>query len=435
MSLDTLTPQQATRQHWLVVVGATLLVTVGGATFMSFTFVNPGISQTLGVPLSAVLVYNSLMALAGLPAMTVLAPYLLRKVGARVALVAYGLWQAAMLFAMSYVTTLPMLYLVGFAIGLSFGTGTHMMGSYLVTTWFTARRGATLGAIMSISGLGGIITGLGMPPLLDAVGWQGAFRLLAAISLVVMVGTGVVLVRTSPADVGLLPVGETGRHADAPDVVVPGIRLRRALRSPQLWVLAVGIALYQMVQAIQQTITSVYGSAGVSEVEAGTLVSVLSACLVVTTLTVGWVNDRYGTTAALILAASAQALSMIGIWLSHSYLSLALSTAVMAFGSAMPTVLLAIIVMTTFGPADYAAVLGVVMSFIPLGMAIGGPLWGLSKDLTGSYAPALWTAAALSLAAAVLLAWVLRSAPRLRAMVDRETHPTPDAARSGAVQH
>lgn len=425
MTPPPVAPQPITRQHWLIVIGATLLVTVGGATFLSFTFLNPGISASLGVPLSTVLVHNSLMSLAGLPAMTVLAPWLLRRVGARMALVGYGLWQALMLVGMSMATSLPMLYLFGFAVGLSFGAGTHMMGSYLITTWFVARRGSTLGAVMAISGLGGIATGLGMPLLTESIGWQGAFRVLAAISLVVMVGTGFFLVRTSPSEVGLFPVGETGRHADAPlDVPVPGVKLRRALRSPQLWVLALGIALYQTVQSIQQTITSVYVTAGVSEIEAGTLVSVLSGCLVFTTVTVGAVNDRFGTAAAIGLAASAQAVSMIGLWLSDGYWSLATSTAVMAFGSAMPTVLLAIVVMTTFGPVEYAAVLGVVMAFIPVGMAIGGPLWGLSKDLTGSYTPALWSAAVISVVAAVLMAWVLRSAPTLRAAVEREAAPT-----------
>jgi MFS family permease len=414
--------QPITRQHWLVVVGATLLVTIGGATFLSFTFVNPGIADALGVSLSSVLVYNSLMSLAGLPSMIMLAPWLLRRVGARRALVGYALWQGAMLYGLSSVTSLPMLYVIGFALGLSFGAGTHMMASYLITTWFVARRGSTLGAVMAISGFGGIAVGLGMPLLVTGVGWQGAFRVLAVISLVVMAVTGLLLVRTSPADVGLLAVGEVTSAPAHPDVVVrvPGVPLRRALRSPQLWLLALGVALYQTVQAIQQTITSVYVASGVSIVEAGTLVSILSGCLVFTTLAVGTVNDRYGTTVAVGLAAVAQAVSMLLLWLAGSYLSLALATAVMAFGSALPTVLVAIIVMTTFGPADYAGVLGVVMSFIPVGMAVGAPLWGLSKDVTGSYAPALWAAAAVSLVAAVMLIQVLRSAPSFRALVDHE---------------
>ena len=414
-------PQPATARHWLVALGATLLVTVGGATFLSFTFVNPGIAATLDVPLSSVMIYNSLISIGGLPAMIVLAPWLLGRVGARVALVIYAGWQGAMLLGLSLSTSLPLLYLFGLGLGVSFGTGTQMMGSYLITTWFVARRGAVLGSVMAISGFGGIAVGLGMPPLLGAVGWQGAFRLLAALSVAVMVVTGVFLIRTSPADVNLLPVGETRRdHDDTGDVPVPGVMLRRALRSPQLWVLALGVALYQGVQAVQQNLTSVYVDGGVTQVEAGTLISVLSASLVLTTLAVGAVNDRYGTPAAVVLACACQATAMLALWLVSGYGALAAATAVMAFGSALPTVLLAIIVMYTFGPADYATILGVVMSFIPFGMAIGTPLWALSKDLTGSYGTALLVAAVVTVVAAVLLVWVLRSAPRLRASVDRE---------------
>ena len=111
--------------------------------------------------------------------MIVLAPWLLGRVGARVALVIYAGWQGAMLLGLSLSTSLPLLYLFGLGLGVSFGTGTQMMGSYLITTWFVARRGAVLGSVMAISGFGGIAVGLGMPPLLGAVGWQGAFRLLA----------------------------------------------------------------------------------------------------------------------------------------------------------------------------------------------------------------------------------------------------------------
>jgi hypothetical protein len=117
-------PQPATARHWLVALGATLLVTVGGATFLSFTFVNPGIAATLDVPLSSVMIYNSLIAIGGLPAMIVLAPWLLSG-GSAVALVIYA---AGACCSVCPVDQPPCSTSSGWAC-VSFGTGTQMMGS------------------------------------------------------------------------------------------------------------------------------------------------------------------------------------------------------------------------------------------------------------------------------------------------------------------
>lgn len=76
-------------------------------------------------------------------------------------------------------------------------------------------------------------------------------------------------------------------------------------------------------------------------------------------------------------------------------------------------------VMQMFGMRDYAAVLGPVTAMLPAGIAIGTPLWGMSVELTGNYNAALVISAAAVVVAALLLAWAIPSAQRLRDQVER----------------
>jgi len=85
-------------------------------------------------------------------------------------------------------------------------------------------------------------------------------------------------------------------------------------------------------------------------------------------------------------------------------------------------VLVPVIVMLLFGPKDFAAILGPTMAMVPIGMAIGTPLWGLVYDRTGSYTPGLMVAAGVCVVTAALLTWAIRTAPGLRTRVERELH-------------
>jgi MFS family permease len=150
------------------------MMTSAQFVFLSPSILNPPLARALGVGLSEVMIYNSLMGLAGVLAMTFLAPALFRKIGVRAAVVAGGLWMAATMGAVAFVTNVAVLYLLGFAAGLSFGVATTMAGSMLVNTWFESSRGTVMGGVFAVSGLGGIGAGLVLPALVSASGWSRA---------------------------------------------------------------------------------------------------------------------------------------------------------------------------------------------------------------------------------------------------------------------
>ena len=414
-------PGRHTR-HWLVVAGAACMMIAGQFVFLSASILNPPLARSLGVGLSEVMVFNSLMAVSGVISMTFVAPRLLKRFGVRANIIGGGPWMAASLGSVALVRGVALLYVLGFAAGLTMGMATMLAASLLVNTWFESSRGTVMGVVFAVSGLGGIGAGLVLPAIVSSTGWQSGFAVIAALVVLLVVLPGVFLVRSDPADVGLRPFGarDVPPTADGAPVVVPGVPARIAFRTPQFAAFAVAIVLFGMVQAVQQHFASLFVERGVALAAAGTLISLMALATVASNITLGTLNDRRGTLPAVLLALACQVLSMVGYLVASGFVPLAASTVVFAFAAAFPGVFIPILVMLLFGVRDYTAILGPAIALMPAGMAIGTPLWGVAVDLGGSYDVALVASAVGTVAIALLLAWAIRTAPALRRRVARE---------------
>lgn len=409
-------PSAGSARHLLVVVGAACLMIAGMFVFLGSSILNPPLARSLGVGLSQVMVYNSLMSVSGVLAMSFIAPLAFRRLGVRAAVIGLGLWTAAMLAAVVFVTGPVMLYMLGLATGLTSGVVTSMAASMLVNTWFQERRGTVMGAVFAASGLGGITAGLILPALVNLGGWKLGFAVNAGVFLLLVVAPGIFLIRSSPAELGLRPYGasqatdeEGSEHVD-----LPGIPAGVAFRTPQFATLALGLMLIASVIAVQQHFAPLMVERGVSLTVAGALISLMALASVFTNILVGTLNDRRGTRTAIMVALLGQMLAMIGYAFSYGFVPLALSTILFAIGGALPGVLIPIVVMQVFGVRDYATILGPVMAMMPAGVSLGTPLWGVSFDLSGSYTTALGVAAVLTAVGAALVWWTLTTAPGLR---------------------
>ncbi len=424
MEVAAQSPGRHTR-HWLVVAGAACMMTAGQFVFLSASILNPPLAESLGAGLSEVMIFNSLMSVAGVISMTFLAPALLRRFGVRLSVIVGGLWMAASMGAVALVRGLPLLYALGFAAGLTFGIATMMAASVLVNTWFEESRGTVMGIVFAVSGIGGIGAGLVLPAIVSWRGWQFGFVAIAVLTLLLVVLPGIFLIRSAPADVGLRPFGarDEPAPADGTPVVVPGVPARIAFRTPQFVAFAVAVVLFGMVQAIQQHFAPLFVERGVALAAAGSLISLMALSTIVSNITLGTLNDRRGTLPAVMLALVCQGVAMLGYLLASGFLPLATSTVVFAFAAAFPGVFVPILVMLLFGVRDYTAILGPAMALMPAGMAIGTPLWGMAVDVGGSYNLALIVSAVGTVGIAVLLAWAIRTAPALRERVARELDP------------
>lgn len=411
-------------RHWMIVAGGACLMSAGQFLFLSSSILNPPLARHLGVGLSEVMIYNSMMAVSGVIAMTFLAPWLYRTIGVRAAIVVGGIWMALTVGAVVIAPNVLVLAILGFASGLLFGVCTTMGASLLVNTWFEERRGTMMGAVFALSGVGGIAAGLVMPAIVNAAGWQAGFLAVAGVIVAFVILPGLFLIRSAPEKVGLRALGATERKPGASEsLLLPGVPARSAFRTPQFVALVVGVVLFGMIQAVQQHFAPLFVEHGVELAVAGTLISVMALASVVSNIAVGTLNDRRGTVTAVLFALVSLLVAMGLYVVANGFLTLAGATVAFAFGAVLPGVLLPIIVQQVFGMRDYAAILGPAMATMPAGVAIGTPLWGVAVDVTGSYNVALLASAAICVVTGVLLVYALRSAPAMRRRLDADLTP------------
>jgi uncharacterized membrane protein YozB (DUF420 family) len=65
-----------------------------------------------------------------------------------------------------------------------------------------------------------------------------------------------------------------------------------------------------------------------------------------------------------------------------------------------------------FGGRAFVSLLGAATATMPVGIAVGSPLWGLAKDATGDYTLALVVALCVAAVCVPLVTWALWSGQR-----------------------
>ena len=113
-----------------------------------------------------------------------------------------------------------------------------------VSNWFIKKRGRALGITIAGSPAGGMVTVLAATYLISALDWRRAWIVLGVAAWVLVLPATAIFMKRRPEDLGLLPDGESpetrvGLEKRAPTPEVVWTR-REAVRTPALWLLAIG---------------------------------------------------------------------------------------------------------------------------------------------------------------------------------------------------
>jgi len=411
-----------TLRHWFVVIGSGLIMALNVLMFLGGGLLLPPMAASLGVSLGSVMVFTSINALSGAVVMSTAGSFLIRRVGVRALILVCGVLSGVSLYAISYVTSLPALYVGAFTAGCLMPLATQMGGAVLVNEWFVKRRGTMLGIVMSTASLGGVVAGTVLPPVVISGGWELGFRVVGLTNLGVCLLTGLFLVRGRPAHVNLRAYGALDDASQA-DLGRSHGTASAAFASPQFIALTVGLVLYSMLMAMQQQFPGLMREHGLSLEAAGTLLALLSVANIAATLLFGALNDRIGP---LLSAALAWLLLIVSLGLfvmANGYAAQAVAILVYSIPAIATPVITPILYRHTFGDTHLVALLGVGIATMPVGVALGAPLWGSVKDLLGSYTPGLVIAGGVTIVSFGLIAYALITGPKrriLRSKPERE---------------
>jgi len=252
--------------------------------------------------------------------------------------------------------------------------------------------------------------GVVFPSFINLFGWQAGYVLLGAIVFALTTPVGIFLLRSTPAEVGLLPYGFKGESEAVAVENLTGISYSAALKMPQFWAFLAAFLLLAACIIITQHLPAYFVSIGFSSVSAGIFMSVISAGIILTNTAAGVVSDKLGLIKTFILCSILYALSYALLPATSSVAVICIALVLMSIGNANVSLFSPMLTGAAFGQKDYAALWGLVSMANVLGQAVGAPMWGLAYDLTGGYQIAMYVSATIAVAMCFVVIWSLRSA-------------------------
>ena len=288
----------------------------------------------------------------------------------------------------------------------------------LISNWFNKKRGLAMGIALTGIGLGGLVMAPLAALLIAQLGWRLAFAALGA-TILVIVGTVVLaIVRSRPADIGLLPDGEAAASAgrmgtNAGADLAARIELGQAVRAGAFWTLAFCYFLWAFASlSILGHFVALLRDVGFASGTAAAALGLTVGTSVAGRVVVGYFADSASKRDIMTAALTFSGLSTV-LLLSirpGGVLPLFVITYGVALGGV--AVLLPLLVVEYFGLVAFSKILGLVMIAATLGAAAGPVLTGRVHDVTGSYRLAFMLHVAAFLAAAVAIRFLPRPLTR-----------------------
>ena len=292
--------------------------------------------------------------------------------------------------------------------------------SVVVSRWFVRMRGRVNGMLSAAHSAGMILFPMLASVIIARDGWREAWVVLGLVVWGVALLPAWLLMAERPEDVGLRPDGDA---ADSPeDSPSPGEEpewtLAEAVRTPALWILAVGTGALFLIQAGTNThAAAFFRDQGLDAATAGLAISLNAAFLGIGGLVWGRVvegcSPRYVMAAVALVMAAGSALFIT----ADTAVEALVCSSIFGFGLGGMLTVPPVAYADYFGRRSLGAIRGVTEPFTTFGQAVGALVPGVVFDhLTApgaqSYRPAFAGFAVLGLV--TMLMFLLARPPRRR---------------------
>lgn len=402
---------------WLVAIGCFLMI------FLGLGFCSSNKSLYLGAITEALSIPRSLFALQDTLRFVVTAivnmffGMLVTKLGTRKMIVMGFTGYIAYLSISIFAESIAWFYVAGCMLGLGTAFCSTTMVSHLVALWFPEKRGSVSGAIMCANGLGGAIAAQIITPLID--GSQFGYRKAYMVALVVAVYAGIVVTLLVREPKGVkVAVGK--KKSKGKQWI--GISLQEALRKPYFYAAILCVCLTGMaLQGIHGIAATHIKDVGIHSDFKAMVLSIASLVLIGSKFLAGISYDKLGLRKTLLfceicgvisftcLAYSANTALGRGMAVSYGVLS--------SLALPLETVMVSLIVADLFGEKEFSKILGLFVGANYLGYAIGGFVYNLVFDLTGSYVTLLVITSGVMAVIAVVMQFIINAANKVHDQV------------------
>jgi predicted MFS family arabinose efflux permease len=347
----------------------------------------------------------------------------------RTVLVSLALICAGVAFTSQMRASWQLLVTWGVLVGLGTGTTAMVLGATVVNRWFVSRRGAVMGVLTASAATGQMLFLPLEAHVIERAGWRSV-TLLVASALALLLPLVALCVRDRPADLGLLPYGES---PDAPPLPPsPSNPLANAFRvlressgKPDFWLLAGsffvcgattnGLVGTHLVPACMDH--------GIPEVRAAGLLAAMGVFDLVGTTASGWLSDRFDSRKLLFWYYGLRGVALL--WLPQAFDAQVLGLPLFAvfygldwIATVPPTVRLTT---EAVGVRDAPIAFGWIFASHQIGAGVGALGAGVVRSALATYTPAWVVAGAICLCAALIVLRIGRRAAQAAPAVARVT--------------
>jgi MFS family permease len=285
--------------------------------------------------------------------------------------------------------------------GLLIGIGSSVSFAPLfadISHWFVRRRGIAVAICASGNYLAGTIWPGLVQAAIAAHGWRATHVAIGIICVVLMVPLALLLRRRGPIQ------AQTAAQAEA-----AGAQARLGLSPGALQgvLVVAGFACCVAMAMPQVHIVAYCVDLGFGSARGAEMLSLMLGFGIVSRVASGWIADRIGGLATLLLGSTLQGMALLLYLFFDGLASLYVISALFGLfqGGIVPSY--ALVVRDFFSPREAGARVGLVIMATLFGMAFGGWVSGAIYDLTGSYGAAFAHGLAWNLLNVAIASWLL----------------------------
>jgi MFS family permease len=274
----------------------------------------------------------------------------------------------------------------------------------VIVAWFEKNRGLALGIGLTGTGFGGVV----IPPLVQWVtqnyGWRWAYVAIA-IGIILVLPLAALMIHDDPRKLRLKKSDSAASEMPPPAVV--GLTAKEARAGRVFWIMAGSFAIFGLFTAgMLVHLVPMLTDRGLTGEQAALAASAVGAALIFGRLLAGYLLDHVFGPYIVIAIMLCPVIAMATLATGASSFNIALACAVLiGIGLGAEMDFMGYLISRYFGLKSYSAIYGYIYGVFQLGSAMGPVLMGFVQQNTGSYVPALWTLAALTLLALIPFAF------------------------------
>lgn len=370
---------------WLNVLGCGTLV-AGTVTFYTVVigdFFVPA-AESLGVDNSSISLYSTLLYLGiacGLP----FVGNCIHRIPP-IGIAVFAAIQSLVIFALSFSQSVIWWWIGGFIVGIGMAFTSIVFISSVLTNWFVKKTGFAIGLAWSIASAVAAIMSPITVSMTEALGWRLSLMIFSLVGATLAVPSALFLVSHRPELKGLKPYGYEELSEEAEAKIETGIPTKQAVFSRAFFLIALALALTQIVSVINAYFPMYAKSVNFDPSVGALMISVALMVDIFLNPIVGMTIDRIGAIKGFVVWSFVGILSMIILMFSAgnpliAYLGAGLEdTMYVLLGVGIASV-----TSTVFGPKNYAKIFAYLTVFGLATGSAGGYIIATLYQKTGSF--------------------------------------------------